>query len=100
MKESLGCIAIDGVITIIGFVGGMTKEQPGFLDCLTNLCTVRGVVVGSRVMMEDMCRAVEANGDKLKPVIDSTVFSLENAKDAYEHQLAQKHIGKVCIKVA
>lgn len=33
-------IAIDGVISIIDFIGSSSKEQPTFLDCLSNLCTV------------------------------------------------------------
>lgn len=99
MKQSLDAITIDGVIAIVGFVGGMTKDAPGFLECLSHLCTVRGLVVGSRVQMENMCRAIAANGDKLKPVIDKTTFKLEQAKEAYEHQMAQKHVGNVCIEV-
>ena len=33
MAQSLKAIRIDGVISIIGFVGGSSKEQPSFLDC-------------------------------------------------------------------
>lgn len=99
MKESLEAIGIDGVISIIGFVGGGAKEQPGFMDCLSKMCTVRGILVGPRTMMEDMVKAVEANGERLKPVVDEKVFSLDQTKEAYEYQFAQKHIGKVCIKI-
>lgn len=34
MAQSVKAIKIDGVISIIGFIGGFTKEQPTFLDCL------------------------------------------------------------------
>lgn len=34
MKESLKAVKIDGVISIIGFIGGFSKDQPTFLDCL------------------------------------------------------------------
>lgn len=99
MAQSLACITIDGVISIIGFVGGMTRDQPGFLDCLSNICIVRGILVGSRVQLEELCRAVEANGDKLKPIVDQKVFKLADAKQAYEYQMAQQHVGKVCISL-
>ncbi|KAK2598088.1 hypothetical protein QQS21_005799 [Conoideocrella luteorostrata] len=99
MEQSLKAIRISGLITIIGFVGGFTNDQPGFLDCLTNLCTTRGIMVGSRQQMEDMCRAIEAHPEKLRPVVDGTVFELENLKDAYEYQWAGKHFGKVCVKI-
>jgi len=98
MKNSLGAIAIDGVISIIGFVGGFGKDQPGFLDCLNTISVARGILVGSRAQLIDMCRAIEAN-DSLKPIVDQKVFSLEETKEAYQYMWDQKHFGKVCIKI-
>lgn len=97
MAQSLKAIKLEGVITIIGFLGGGDKNQPGFLDCLMNLCTVRGVLVGSRVQFEEMNRAIEAN--KIKPVVDEKVFSLDEAKEAYQYMWEQKHFGKLAIKI-
>lgn len=55
MAQSLAAIKIDGIISIIGFVGGAGKgDHPGFLDALTKMCIVRGLLVGSRVQFEDM----------------------------------------------
>ncbi|KAF4469197.1 alcohol dehydrogenase [Fusarium albosuccineum] len=99
MRQSLNSIKIDGVISIIGFVGGTDKEQPGFLDNLTHLCTTRGLLVGSRVQMEEMCRAIEANPEKLRPVVDPKIFSLDQLKEAYEYQWSGNHQGKVCVKI-
>ncbi|KAB8342705.1 hypothetical protein FH972_022305 [Carpinus fangiana] len=100
MQQSLDAVAIDGVISIIGFLGGgKADKEPSFLAALTSICTVRGILVGSRVQMEDMCRAVEANVEKLRPVVDDKVFSLEELKEAYEYMWDQKHTGKVCIKI-
>jgi len=98
MAQSLKAVAIDGVITIIGFIGGFEKDQPTFLDCLNNICTVRGVLVGSRLQMEDMCRAIEAND--LHPVVDEKVFKLEELKEAYQYMWDQKHFGKLTVRVA
>lgn len=98
MAQSLKAVAIDGVITIIGFIGGFEKEQPTFLDCLNNMCTVRGILVGSRLQMEDMCAAIEAND--IHPVVDEKVFKLEELKQAYEYMWDQKHFGKLTVKVA
>jgi NADPH:quinone reductase-like Zn-dependent oxidoreductase len=98
MKQSLAAVKIDGVIAIIGFLGGMSKDQPTFLECLNNICTVRGVLVGSRLQFEEMNRAIEANG--IKPVVDEKVFALEELKEAYQYQWDQKHFGKLCIKIA
>jgi NADPH:quinone reductase-like Zn-dependent oxidoreductase len=97
MVQSLKAIKMEGVISIIGFLGGMSKDQPSFLDCLNNVCTVRGVLVGSRLQFDDMNRAIEAN--KIKPVVDERVFKLDEAKEAYQYMWDQKHLGKLVIRV-
>lgn len=79
MEQSLKAIKIDGVISIIGFLGGNGEKEPGFLDALMNICTVRGVLVGSRVQFEEMNRAIEFN--KIKPVVDDKVFTLDEVKE-------------------
>ena len=68
-----------------------------FLECLNNICTVRGVLVGSRQQFEDMNRAIEAND--IKPVVDEKVFTLDETKEAYQYMWDQKHFGKLCIKI-
>lgn len=83
MAQSLNAIGIDGVISIIGFLGGgRAEKQPTFLDCLMHVCTVRGVLVGSRQQFEAMNRAIVAND--IKPVVDEKVFKFEDAKEAYQ----------------
>ncbi|SPO01580.1 related to alcohol dehydrogenase I - ADH1 [Cephalotrichum gorgonifer] len=100
MKQSLTSIKFGGVITIIGFVAGTDdNEQPGFLNVLTNICTTRGVLVGNRGQLEEMCRAIEANPEALRPVVDPKVFTLEQLKEAYAYQWSGKHQGKVGIKI-
>lgn len=98
MKQSLQAIRPEGIISIIGFLGGFSKDQPSFLDCLNNLCTVRGVLVGSRQQFEAMNAAIDASN--IKPVVDEKVFSLEDTKDAYQHMWDQKHFGKLTIKIS
>ena len=97
MKQSLAAVAPEGVISIIGFIGGFTKDTPGMLEALTSLCTVRGVLVGSRIQFEDMNRAIDAN--EIKPVIDQKTFGLAEAKEAYQHMWDQKHLGKIVIRI-
>ena len=100
MAQALKAVSFDGVISIIGFVGGFGKgdSQPSFLDCLSNVCTVRGLLVGSRQQFEEMNRAIEANN--IKPVVDPKVFNLSELKEAYQYMWDQKHLGKVTIKIA
>lgn len=98
MAQSLKAIAFDGVISIIGFLGGVKVEnQPTYLDALMNICVVRGVYVGSRDQFQDMNRAIEANN--IKPVVDEKVFKLTETKEAYQYMWDQKHFGKLCISI-
>lgn len=62
-----------------------------------NICTVRGVLVGSRLQFEDMNRAIEANN--IHPIVDEKVFTLDEAREAYQYMWDQKHFGKLCIKI-
>lgn len=96
VAQSLSAIKMEGVISIIGFLGG-PKPKENILETLTRICTVRGVYVGSRTQLEDMCAAVEKHN--IHPVVDKTIFSLEKAKEAYEYMWAKKHFGKVGIKI-
>lgn len=87
MQQSLRAIKFEGTIAIIGFVGG-AKVQASLLECLSSICIARGVYVGSRQQMEDMVLAIEAND--IHPVVDSKVFPLEKAKEAYEYQVSPR----------
>ncbi|KAI4863391.1 zinc-binding dehydrogenase [Hypoxylon rubiginosum] len=100
MKQSVASVKLDGLIVVVGSVaGGEAKEMPSLLDCWMNLFTTRGVWVGNRLQMEDMCRAIEGNLEKLRPVLDPKVFSLDQLKEAYEYLESGKHQGKVGIEI-
>ncbi|KFZ18005.1 hypothetical protein V501_01421 [Pseudogymnoascus sp. VKM F-4519 (FW-2642)] len=84
MAQSLASIKLDGVITIIGSVGGIASDQPSFIECVIRCCTTRGIVVGSRVEFEEMCAAIDAIPEKLRPVVDSKFFKFEQLKEAVQ----------------
>ncbi|KAK2733722.1 hypothetical protein FQN55_003177 [Onygenales sp. PD_40] len=105
LGQSAKAVKLDGVINVIGAVGGFEEgdkgeEIPGLLDTWLNLYTARGVWVGNRAHMEEMCRAIEGNAEKMRPVIDERSFKLEDLKEAYEYMAEGKHLGKVCIDIA
>ena len=87
IAQSFQAIRPGGVITVIGFIGGQTKDMPSFLEVLQHTCIVRGALVGSRVLFEDMNRAIDATG--LKPVVDEKVFELAELKEAYQYMVSQ-----------
>ncbi|RYO74021.1 hypothetical protein DL766_007333 [Monosporascus sp. MC13-8B] len=96
LEQSAASVKLDGVISVVGFVGGAAdaNRMPGLLDCWMNHFLARGIWAGSRMQMEDMCRAIAANPDKLRPVVDPRVFTLDQVKEAYEYLESGKHQGK------
>jgi len=74
-----------------------SESQPTLIDALMHLCTVRGILVGSRAQLVDMCAAIEANN--IKPIVDAT-FPLEKTKEAYEHQWGQNHCKSTHLEFA
>ena len=87
LAQSFKAVKLEGMISIIGFLGGVENQgQPSVLDTLSNVCTVRGVYVGSKALMQDMIRAIEAND--IHPVVDDSVFPLDQARKAYDHMVS------------
>lgn len=97
MAKPFKAIRIDGVINIIGFLGGISKNQPSFVDCSSHVCTTRGVLAGSREQFEAMNECVDANG--IRPVVDDKVFNLGDARKAYQYVWEQNHFGKVVVQI-
>ncbi|KAF4537687.1 alcohol dehydrogenase [Lasiodiplodia theobromae] len=97
MAQSLKSIRIDGLITIVGFIGGDSEEQPSFLDVLSNICTFRGLLVGSRLQFEEMNRAVVAKD--IHPVVDKQVYDLDHVPEAFQYIWEQRHFGKVVVSI-
>ncbi|KAK5954795.1 hypothetical protein OHC33_004521 [Knufia fluminis] len=101
LKQSVESVKIDGTVVTMGFVGGGSEghEVPTILDAWIKNFTARGIWTGSRQHMEELCRAIGANLEKLRPVIDSKVFKLDQLKQALEYLQQGKHQGKVVIEI-
>lgn len=93
LANSIRASRIGGHISLIGVLTGVQGDVPTAALFSANI-TLSGVTVGSRAMQEDMIAAIEA--DDLRPVIDST-FELERLGEAFAHQAAQKHFGKIVV---
>jgi len=91
LGQSFKAIKYEGVISLIGFLGGgKSQDQPALLDTLSHICTVRGVYVGSKQLMRDMIAAIEANN--IHPVVDQKVFTLDQTREAYEYMVSADSI--------
>ena len=98
MSQSLQAVCIDGVIALTGVLGESSEEPlPDLMAPLWQVCTVRGVLLGTRRQMSEMCEAVEKWG--IKPVVDEKIFKFEEAKEAFRYLESQKHFSKVVITI-
>lgn len=94
LSRSISAVRKGGQINLIGVSTGMTAEV--FIpSILVKQIRMQGIYVGSRLMFEQMNRAIELH--KLKPVIDR-VFPFEEAPEAFRYMKKGSHAGKVCIR--
>ncbi|MEO6147900.1 MAG: NAD(P)-dependent alcohol dehydrogenase [Sulfuriferula sp.] len=93
LARSINAIRKGGQINLIGVSTGMTTEL--FIpSILVKQIRMQGIYVGSRLMFEQMNRAIAQH--ELKPVIDH-VFPFEEAPEAFRYLEQRGHAGKICI---
>ena len=90
---SIKSVRVGGQIAMIGVLtAGAVDPRPLLMKSIR----LQGIFVGSRLMFEEMNRAITAA--RLKPAIDR-VFPFDEAAEAYEHLASGAHFGKVVINV-
>lgn len=94
VAQSIEAIRIGGLISLIGVLTGSGGEVPT-AKLMAKQARLQGLLVGSRRHQMDMVRAINNTG--LKPVIDSS-FKLDQIADAFRHEEAGKHFGKICLE--
>ncbi len=94
-ERSIKSTRVGGTIALIGLLDAGT-EPPNIIPLLLNAQKVHGIYVGSVAMFEAMNRAITVN--QIRPVIDR-IFPFADARQAYEHLISQKHLGKIVIRV-
>ncbi|CAI7618372.1 unnamed protein product [Penicillium pancosmium] len=99
--KSLASIARRGVVSLVGFLGGLSAStQPDlFLPALRKSATIRGISVGSKVDEKNLCDFLSEKEISLKGILDQKVFSFEESQDAFDYLYSGKHFGKVIIKL-
>ncbi|MBX9608156.1 MAG: NAD(P)-dependent alcohol dehydrogenase [Gammaproteobacteria bacterium] len=93
LAQSIEATRVGGHISLIGVLAGWSGEVPTAAVMWKNIA-VKGITVGSIEDQEAMVAAIEANG--IVPVIDRS-FALAEIAQAFEHQAAQRHFGKICL---
>ena len=96
LAQSIRACRIGGHIALIGVLTGAVSSEFPMIKLLLRQQKLQGLIVGSRRHQVDMIRAIDALG--LKPVIDRS-FALEDIAEAFRHQQAGRHFGKVCLSL-
>lgn len=86
MAQGLRAVKYEGIITVIGALSAPEVPTETVFEALQHICTLRGILVGSRALMEDMMAAMEAN--KIQPVVDKHVFALDELKQSLEYMVS------------
>lgn len=93
--QSIAAVRTGGTIVLVGALSRKPLQFP-MLGVLGKNMRLQGITVGSRREQQDMVAAIEANG--MQPVV-SDVFAFEKLGDAFRHQEAHGHFGKICVAI-
>ncbi|AHG19572.1 alcohol dehydrogenase [Chania multitudinisentens RB-25] len=92
LANSIQAVAIHGRISVIGVLEGFDITLPAG-PLLLKSPTIQGIGVGHRRALEDLVRAVDANG--IKPIIDQR-YRFDQLPEALEH-LDRGAFGKIVL---
>ena len=95
LDQSMMATRVGGHVALIGVLAGFAGPVQTGLLMAKNL-RVQGLTVGSRAQQLDMIAGIEANG--IRPII-SDHFPLEKLVDAFRHQAANGHFGKIVVDI-
>ena len=94
LAQSIQAVRIGGHLALIGVLTGISGEIPT-AALMRKQQTLKGLIVGSRTMQEEMVRGLERTG--IRPVIDRT-FPLKDIADAFRHEQSGQHFGKIVLR--
>lgn len=95
LDQSMVATRVGGHVALIGVLTGIVGPVKTALLMSKNL-RVQGLTVGSRAQQLAMIAGVEANF--IRPILDQH-FPLENLADAFRHQIANAHFGKIIVDI-
>lgn len=95
LDQSMIATRVSGHVALIGVLTGFAGPVQTALLMAKNL-RVQGLTVGSRQQQIAMIAGIEANG--IRPVI-SDHFPLDRLADAFRHQAANAHFGKIVVDI-
>jgi NADPH:quinone reductase-like Zn-dependent oxidoreductase len=95
LSQTIRACRTGGQVCMVGALSRKPIQFPAGLLIVGNVRLV-GITVGNAEHLREMTRAIEQSG--MKPVIDR-VFPLAEIGQAFRHQEAKAHFGKICISI-
>jgi len=95
MPQSLAACAFGGFIGVIGFVGGY-ETTLNIRQLIGPKIRMEGIVVGSRVMMEEMITAIDKHS--IRPII-AQEFPMADSAGAFQAMKLSARPGKIVIQI-
>jgi NADPH:quinone reductase-like Zn-dependent oxidoreductase len=96
LKGSIECLRTGGLISQIGYLGGMTL-QADIVPLLLSNARIDAISVGPRSTFDEMNRAITVH--RVRPMIDSVV-PFKDVHGAFNAFSKKDRIGKVVIKIS
>ena len=93
LPKSIQACGFGGRVCLIGVLGGLDSNL-NTVEIFRRQVSIHGIYMESTEQLRALTRACETN--EIKPCIDR-VFPFNQAREAYNHLISQKHIGKVII---
>jgi NADPH:quinone reductase-like Zn-dependent oxidoreductase len=95
LAQSIKACRVGGHIAVIGVLTGIAGELP-VISVIFKQIRLQGLVVGNRREQIEFVKHLETIG--IRPIIDRT-FPLKQLSDAFRHEKAGYHFGKICIEI-
>jgi NADPH:quinone reductase-like Zn-dependent oxidoreductase len=95
LARSMRAVRTGGTISLIGVLAKGAEVSP--TPVLMRHLRVQGIFVGSRVMLENMLRAMTTR--QIRPVVDR-LFAFGELLEGLRHMEEGRHFGKICLQVS
>jgi NADPH:quinone reductase-like Zn-dependent oxidoreductase len=93
LNESIIATAMNGVVAIVGLMGGLAATL-NLAEIFQKNLRLEGIETGSRTLLEEMIEWFAQK--RIMPVVDR-VFSFDDSRSAFRYLQEGRHVGKVCI---
>lgn len=95
LAQSIEAVRIGGHIALIGVLTGTEGRVPT-AALMAKQANLKGLIVGSRRMQQDLVRAMNQTG--IRPVISDQFNGLSSLGEAFKHMAGKKHFGKITVE--